>query len=67
MEHTPTPRPIRCEIDVTENGFFLTVEADAPAELDNILTADGWRFLNNGVTMDTAPDTIGTYYFKPRK
>lgn len=60
---------VRCEIEVAEHGFFLTValtDTNADAELDAFLLENGWCLLNNGVTMDSEPNVIGAYYFKPR-
>ena len=68
---TPTPRPLRCELVADANGFYLTVEATPDETLDNdvdaFLLADGWRFLNNGVSLENDRLAVGCLYFKPRK
>lgn len=54
----------RCELEITENGYYLTVEATINTKDERRLTADGWRFLNNGVTLD-ADGSPALYYWKP--
>ena len=64
MKTTNTTRPYRCELDVTENVLYLTIEATITPADERRLTADGWRLLNNGVTFDSEPRTAAFYFAK---
>ena len=55
----------RSEIEMAENGLFLTIEATLTPDDEGNLYAAGWRFLNNGVTFDNDDNTPALYFFKP--
>ena len=54
----------RSEIDFTETGIFLNIEATISEEDFNALVPEGWEMVNNGMNLDTDPSVDSIYFFK---
>ena len=54
---------MKSEIEFGENGrMYLTIDANITRENELKLYADGWSFLNNGVTLSDG--TPALYFYK---
>ena len=53
---------MKAQIEFTEGRMYLTIDANISEKDELKLYADGWNFLNNGVTLEDG--TPALYFWK---